>query len=71
MIRAVVVDDDKDALQLFSELLISNGIKIVGKGHNGQDAVFLYQKLKPDILFLDVLMPVYDGIYAVKKIRDT
>jgi len=71
MIRAVVVDDDKEALQLFSELLISNGIKVVGKGHNGQDAVFLYQKLKPDILFLDVLMPVYDGIYAVKKIRDS
>lgn len=70
MIRAVIVDDDKDTIQLFSELLTSNGIKIVGKGHNGQDAVFLYQKLKPDILFLDVLMPVYDGIYALKKIRE-
>jgi len=71
MIRAVIVDDDKDTIQLFSDLLTSNGIKIVGKGYNGQDAVFLYQKLKPDILFLDILMPVYDGIFALKKIRES
>lgn len=71
MIRAVIIDDDKDTIQLFSELLESNGIKIVGKGYNGQDAVFLYQKLRPDILFLDVLMPVYDGVFALKKIRES
>jgi CheY-like chemotaxis protein len=70
LIRAVVVDDEKETIQLFSELLTSNGIKVVGKGHNGQDAVFLYQKLKPDVVFLDILMPVYDGIYAIKHIRD-
>ena len=71
MIRAVIIDDDKDTIQLFNELLSSNGIKVVGKGYNGQDAVFLYQKLQPDILFLDVLMPVYDGVYALKKIRES
>ncbi len=71
MIRAVIIDDDKDTIQLFSDLLESNGIKIVGKGYNGQDAVFLYQKLRPDILFLDVLMPVYDGVFALKKIRES
>jgi len=71
LIRAVIIDDDKDTIQLFAELLSSNGIKVVGKGYNGQDAVFLYQKLQPDILFLDVLMPVYDGVYALKKIRES
>jgi len=71
LIRAVVIDDDKDTLELFSELLASNGINVVGKGHNGQDAVFLFQKLKPDVLFLDILMPIYDGIFALQKIRDT
>lgn len=70
MIRAVIIDDDKDTIQLFSDLLTSNGIKVVGKGYNGQDAVFLHQKLKPDVMFLDVLMPIYDGIYALKQIRD-
>ena len=70
MIRAAVIDDDKETIQLFSDLLTSNGIKVVGKGYNGQDAVFLFQKLKPDVLFLDILMPVYDGIFALQKIRD-
>jgi len=70
LIRAVIIDDDKDTLQLFSELLTSNGIKVVGKGYNGQDAVFLFQKLKPDVLFLDILMPIYDGIFALQKLRE-
>lgn len=70
LIRAVVIDDDKETIELFSDLLTSNGIKVVGKGHNGQDAVFLFQKLKPDVLFLDILMPIYDGIFALKKIRE-
>jgi two-component system chemotaxis response regulator CheY/two-component system response regulator (stage 0 sporulation protein A) len=70
MIRAVVVDDDKDTVALFAEILQSNNIEVVGKGYNGQEAAFLYQKLKPDVIFLDVIMPVYDGIYGLTKIRE-
>ena len=70
MIRAVVVDDDKDTVALFSEIMQSNDIQVVGKGYNGQEAAFLYQKLKPDVIFLDVIMPVYDGIYGITKIRE-
>ncbi len=70
MIRAVVVDDDKDTVALFSEIMQSNDIQVVGKGYNGQEAAFLYQKLKPDVVFLDVIMPVYDGIYGITKIRE-
>jgi len=70
MIRAVIVDDDKETVQIFKELLSSNGIDVVGLGYNGQDAVFLYKKLSPDIIFLDVMMPIYDGIYALEKIRE-
>jgi two-component system chemotaxis response regulator CheY/two-component system response regulator (stage 0 sporulation protein A) len=70
MIRAVVVDDDKDTVALFAEIMQSNNIQVVGKGYNGQEAAFLYQKLKPDVIFLDVIMPVYDGIYGITKIRE-
>ncbi len=70
MIRAVVVDDDKDTVALFSEILQGNNINVVGKGYNGQEAAFLYQKLKPDVIFLDVIMPVYDGIYGITKIKE-
>ena len=70
MIRAIVADDDKETVKLFSELLQSNGIKVVGKGFSGQDAVFLFQKLKPDVTYLDIDMPVFNGIYALEKIRE-
>jgi len=70
MIRAVVVDDDNDTVALFSEILQGNNINVVGKGYNGQEAAFLYQKLKPDVIFLDVIMPVYDGIYGITKIKE-
>ena len=70
MIRAIVVDDDKDTVALFSEILKGNNIKVIGTGYNGQEAAFLYQKLKPDVIFLDVIMPVYDGIYGITKIRE-
>ena len=69
MIRAIVVDDDKETVSLFSEILSTNNIEVVGKGYNGQEAAFLYQKLKPDVVFLDIIMPVYDGIYGLSKIR--
>jgi two-component system chemotaxis response regulator CheY/two-component system response regulator (stage 0 sporulation protein A) len=70
MIRAIVVDDDKETVALFSEILQGNNIKVIGRGYNGQEAAFLYQKLKPDVIFLDIIMPVYDGIYGITKIRE-
>jgi len=69
-IRAIVVDDEKETLDVFSELLANHEIKVVGKGYNGQEAVFLFQKLKPDLVFLDASMPTYDGVYGLKKIRE-
>ena len=69
-IRAMVVDDEKETLDVFSELLANHEIKVVGRGYNGQEAVFLFQKLKPDLVFLDVSMPTYDGVYGLKKIRE-
>jgi two-component system chemotaxis response regulator CheY/two-component system response regulator (stage 0 sporulation protein A) len=70
MIRAVVVDDDKDTVALFSEILQGNNINVVGKGYNCLEAAFLYKKLKPDVIFLDVIMPVYDGFYGITKIKE-
>ena len=66
---AIVADDDQSNLELFSELLEINDIKIVGKVTNGKEAVIAFQKLKPDVVFLDVMMPEFDGLYALEEIR--
>ena len=67
---AVVIDDDPDAVDLFSDYLENKGVEVVGKGHDGSEGFELFKKLNPDIIFLDVIMPKYDGFYTLKKIRE-
>ena len=69
MVTAIVADDDHPNLELFSELLEINDIKIIDKVHNGKEAVISFQKLKPDVVFLDIMMPEFDGLYALEEIR--
>lgn len=68
-VTAIVIDDDLDTVELFAEYLEIKGVKVLGKGYDGQQAAELYEKLKPDIVFLDIMMPRYDGFYALEKIR--
>ncbi|MDE1763643.1 MAG: response regulator [Thaumarchaeota archaeon] len=69
-ISALVVDDNKEILALFIELLELKNFTVTGKAHSGKEAVVLYNSLRPDITFLDVVMPDGDGIYALEKIRE-
>ena len=67
---ALVVDDDSDAVEMFSDYLELKGLTIVEKCYDGKKAVQAYKKTNPDVVFLDVSMPEYDGFYALKKIRE-
>lgn len=67
---AIVVDDNSDVLSLFVELLELKHFQVLGTGRNGKDAVAQYEKLRPDITFLDVVMPNTDGLYALELIRE-
>jgi len=67
---ALVVDDDPDAVEMFSDYLEIKGIKIIGKCKDGKEAFESYKKLNPDVVFLDIMMPDYDGFYALQKIRE-
>ena len=68
MTKAIVIDDDIDTVDVFCEYLEIQEVTVIGKGYNGKDAVELYQKFRPDIVFLDSMMPDYDGCYALEKI---
>ena len=65
----IIVDDDRDTVEVFCEYLKIKGLDVIDKGYNGEEAVELYEKLKPDIILCDVMMPQHDGFYALKKIR--
>lgn len=66
---AAVIDDDKDTVEVFAEYLQICKVNVVAVGHDGKNAIDIYKKYRPDIVFLDMLMPQYDGIYALKEIR--
>jgi two-component system chemotaxis response regulator CheY len=68
--RVVIVDDNEDITSVISDILEIGGFNVVGIGHNGKDAVSLYRKHKPDFIFLDVTMPIMDGIQALKEIKE-
>ena len=68
--RVVIVDDNEDVVSVFSDILEIGGFNVVGIGHNGKDAVSLYTKHRPDFIFLDVMMPIMNGIQALKEIKE-
>ena len=66
---ALVVDDDEDTVALFTEFLEICDVKVIGTAFNGKEAEAVYLDVSPDIVFSDVMMPDYDGFYALKKIK--
>ena len=67
-ITVLVVDDDADYRQLMVFWLKSKGYTVL-TAENGQQACQEVQNKKPDIVFMDLRMPVMDGIGAIKNIR--
>ncbi len=68
-LTAIVVDDDRDTVDVFCDYLRMYNVNVIGEGYDGKSAVELYRKARPDIIFLDMLMPKYDGVYALQRIR--
>lgn len=69
-IRIVIADDHKvvrQGLRLF--LHVDPELVIVGEAGNGREALALARELRPDVVLMDVLMPVMDGIAATEAIR--
>lgn len=69
-VRVVIVDDHsvvRQGLRLF--LGSDPELEIIGEGKNGIEALELTRQLHPDVVVMDLLMPVMDGIEATEKIR--
>jgi DNA-binding NarL/FixJ family response regulator len=70
MIRLLLVDDQVIYREGLSELIsLEEDIEVVGEGKNGEEAITLAEKLQPDVILMDVRMPICDGVIATKKIH--
>ncbi|HVW43747.1 MAG TPA: response regulator transcription factor [Amycolatopsis sp.] len=71
MIRVVVVDDQELMRAGFRMVLgAQDGIDLVGEAGDGAEAVRLAEHLRPDVVLMDIRMPVLDGVEATKRIVD-
>lgn len=67
-IRALLADDEKHVRVLIRAVLMPLDCEVVGEAENGEQAVALYKELRPDVVLLDVNMPVKDGKEALRDI---
>ncbi len=70
VVRVLVVDDQQLMREGIASLLrIQDGIEIIGTAANGQEALERAVSMQPDVILMDVRMPVMDGVVATEQVR--
>ncbi|MBT8242250.1 MAG: response regulator [Nitrosopumilus sp.] len=70
MTNCIVIDDDPDIVAVFCDLLNMINLKVLATDKSGKNALKLYEEHEPDLVFTDLQMPGYDGIYVIESIKD-
>lgn len=70
MKRLLVVDDALIMRKLIRGVAVEAGWEIAGEAGNGEEAVRLYEQLRPDLVTMDLVMPVMGGLEALRLIRE-
>jgi two-component system chemotaxis response regulator CheY len=66
---ALVADDNAAIRKMLASAFLSGGFKTCGEAENGKEAVELAKQIKPDVIILDLSMPVMNGITAASELR--
>ena len=70
MARILIVDDSRTSRRMLTNILERFGHEVVGEAKNGEEGIEKYRELKPDIVTLDITMPVMDGLGALDLIME-
>jgi response regulator NasT len=69
--RRVLIAEDEALIRLdLAEMLVEEGYEVVGEAGDGETAVRLAEELRPDLVILDIKMPIMDGLAAAEKIAE-
>jgi len=69
MARKVLVVDDSAFMRNLLKQLLEDDHEVVGEAENGVEAVEMYRELDPDVVTMDVVMPIRNGIEATSEIK--
>ena len=67
--RILITDDTAFMRLLLQKILTENGYEVVGEADNGKEAVRLFERHRPDLVTMDITMPILNGVEALKRIR--
>jgi len=70
MAKILMVDDSKTSRKILRGILEEDGHEVIGEAVNGKDGIEKYNELHPDIITMDITMPIMDGLEALKQIMD-
>ncbi len=68
--RILVVDDSRVVHEQMKKMLEGSEIEIVGFCRTGEEVIGQYEKLRPDLVTMDIIMPGIDGLEACKKLKE-
>ncbi|MHA6251199.1 response regulator [Oceanobacillus sp. CAU 1775] len=69
MAKVLIVDDAKFLRVMLSSILENGDFEVVAEAENGEEAIELYKEHRPDIVTMDITMPVMNGIDAIREIK--
>ena len=70
MATVLIVDDSRTSRRILRNILTENGYEIVGEAEDGQIGYEKYIELSPELVTLDITMPVLDGLGCLQKIMN-
>lgn len=71
MAKIYIVDDSRIFRKILKTTLSENGHEIIGEAGNGQEALDQLKNISPDVITLDITMPIMDGLQTLVEIKNT
>lgn len=65
----LVVDDSKTSRKILTDVLTRMGLEVIGEAANGEEGFLKYKELRPDIVTMDITMPVMNGLESLLLIK--